>query len=353
MRRLVWDVLSEGLDGAQTVLVSPDGVMGRIPLQALPGKQPDTFLIEDLSIAVVPVPQMLCERRNPDVSSKSAAPPALVMVGNVDFESEPGGEQRSADRSASAARGKAQRFGSLPGTRAEIEALRRLYQAHFKQPARPPLQGSAATESELRKNVAGAQYLHLATHGFFAPSQFKAADSVSANPLAAEMDQAGQVAGWNPGLLSGIVLAGANQDAGYQQDDGILTAAEVADLNLSTARLVVLSACETGLGQIAGGEGALGLQRAFQIAGARTVVSSLWKVDDAATQLLMAQFYENLWQKRMPTVAAFRQAQLSLLRNSVDTSSLRGLDVESDQPSTSARLSPRLWAAFVISGSPD
>ena len=116
-------------------------------------------------------------------------------------------------------------------------------------------------------------------------------------------------------MLSGLALAGANRNPEsstdvLQLDDGILTALEVAELDLGGTELVVLSACETGLGRAAGGEGLLGLQRAFQVAGARTVVASLWKVDDEATQQLMSEFYSNLWQKHLSPLEALRQAQL-------------------------------------------
>jgi CHAT domain-containing protein len=122
------------------------------------------------------------------------------------------------------------------------------------------------------------------------------------------------VSGWHPGLLSGLVLAGANKDT------GILTALEVAELDLSGVQLAVLSACETGLGQEHAGEGLLGLQRAFQMAGARATVCSLWSVHDAATAVLMEEFYARLWRKselpaREGTLEALRQAQLRVLHN--------------------------------------
>ena len=85
-------------------------------------------------------------------------------------------------------------------------------------------------------------------------------------------------------------------------------------MNLSNVDLAVLSACETGLGKVAGGEGLLGLQRAFQVSGAGTTVASLWQVDDAATRALMDEFYRNLWEKKLPKIEALRQAQLKMLR---------------------------------------
>jgi CHAT domain-containing protein len=105
------------------------------------------------------------------------------------------------------------------------------------------------------------------------------------------------VIGWHPGLLSGLAFAGVNtapEKRAEGEDDGILTATEVAGLDLRDVEMATLSACDTGLGAVAGGEGALGLQRAFQVAGARTTVTSLWKVPDRATKELMIRFYDNL-----------------------------------------------------------
>lgn len=351
LHKLLWQPIADYLTGAETVLVSPDGAASRVPFAALPGSKPDTYLIEDVTVAILPVPQLLGELLAGRTPATSAATEGgLLLMGDVDFDAEPG---KLHARTPSAARdGSMSKFGPLPGTLAEVQTVGKLFSASHKQAAKV-LEKAAATEDAFRQQAAGVAYLHLATHGFFAPPTVKRGDMPRTDFLAAESDVDQSFDGWNPGLLSGIVLAGVNRPMDGSNDDGIVTAAEVADLNLSQAQLVVLSACETGLGQIAGGEGALGLQRAFQVAGARSVISSLWKVDDAATQLLMTQFYENLWVKKLPPLAAFREAQLSLLHGKVDTTKLRGLDIAGKKPlqeKENGRLSPRLWAAFVVSG---
>ncbi len=259
LRRRIWDPLSPHLETAQTVLISPDGALGRFPLAALPGEKPDSYLIEDVAIAVVPVPQLLGELVSPSAASKADAG-ELLLVGAVDFDAQPGAG--SEDFAAAAPReGKRDSFAPLPGTAEEVKAIKKLYDATHKAAPSVALEGGAATESAVRNAAPAARYLHLATHGFFAPPDVKRADVDDGEVLETETSLKPSVEGWNPGLLSGIVLAGVNQPVDGVSDDGILTAAEVAALDLSAAQLVVLSACETGLGQIAGGEGALGLQR--------------------------------------------------------------------------------------------
>ena len=166
--------------------------------------------------------------------------------------------------------------------------------------------------------------LHIATHGFFVDEQSK---SGTFN-LGTNTEYASQ----NPLLRSGIILSGASNfiQHNYKLDDenGILTAYEAANLNLENTELAVLSACETGKGEVQNGEGVYGLQRAFQTAGAQAIIMSLWKVDDTATQELMSAFYQS-WMQGKTKAEAFRKAQL---------------DLKSKYPH------PYYWGAFVMMG---
>ena len=218
------------------------------------------------------------------------------------------------------------------------------------------LSGAQATESAIRREAAKHRYLHFSTHGFFAPPEVASSASPASQgdrSAAGDVSSRQDVSGFHPGLLSGLVLAGANRPIEENNEDGILTALEVAEMDLGGVELATLSACETGLGATGGGEGLLGLQRAFQAAGAKTVIAGLWKVPDEATQVLMSRFYDNLWQKRMSKVEALREAQLWMLREGGQPNgrSTRGLAVDEDQPVDFGRhLPPYYWAAFVLSG---
>jgi CHAT domain-containing protein len=144
----------------------------------------------------------------------------------------------------------------------------------------------------------------------------------------------------------GIAFAGANQLPAPDEDHGILTAMAIDDLDLHRVQLIMLSVCETGLGQTAGGEGMLGLQRAFQLAGARSAVTTLWKVRDDARNLLIAEFYANLWDKGLPKLEALRQAQLKVLREGANM----GLVTENHPPDAKKRMPPYYWAPYLLSG---
>jgi CHAT domain-containing protein len=141
----------------------------------------------------------------------------------------------------------------------------------------------------------------------------------------------------NPLLVAGLAFAGANLRATARtQDDGILTAEEVAGLNLQGTEWAVLSACDTGLGEIRAGEGVFGLRRAFQIAGARTVIMSLWSVEDQSTRSWMRALYEARFQRHLSTADAVHDANLRMLRS---------------RRASGLSTHPFYWAAFVAAGS--
>jgi CHAT domain-containing protein len=147
--------------------------------------------------------------------------------------------------------------------------------------------GEQANETNI-KSVSSPSVLHVATHGFFIE------------------DSSGLV---NPMIRSGLLLAGVSNNQSVNQQDGILTAYEAALLNLQNTNLVVLSACETGLGEVRNGEGVYGLQRAMVSAGTKNLLMSLWKVDDTATNELMGTFYKQWTSNKMSVRDAFRTAQ--------------------------------------------
>jgi CHAT domain-containing protein len=346
-------------------LVSPDGALNQIPFAALPGNKPDRYLIEEIKVAVVPVPRLLL--RNDDGGSpprRTRNPPgggrtdeserdSLLILGDVNYGGSPGkaegalvADARSAVRGSRAG---AQQFAELDSTRSEMATIRDSFEKDFPDGKVLPLRGNKATESEFRLEAPKHRWLHLATHGFFAPPEIASALAPSKKDRERNFDEFTRkgISGSHPGLLSGLVLSGANTQAKEGEDDGILTAVEVAGLDLEKADLVVLSACETGLGAVAGGEGVLGLQRAFQLAGAKSTVASLWKIPDRATMQLMQRFYENLWDKKLSKLDALREAQIWMLKEGRQ----RGLDLEEKTAKpTSSRLPPRYWAAFVLSG---
>ncbi|HEX4000501.1 MAG TPA: tetratricopeptide repeat protein [Pirellulales bacterium] len=368
LRRLVWDKLQPRLQGAKTVLISPDGVTAQFPWPALPGEKPGTYLIDDVAIAIVPVPRMLPELLSRTATRSGNQPrtaPSLLLVGDVDFGAAPGEllPDSSSTNLLAARGGRSFHWQSLPGTRDEVAAIMATFQKQFGGAASAEadeLTGARATKSAVRQAAGRHQFIHFSTHGFFAPPELKSAldAGLSANNKTtfAESTSFQNLSGLNPDLLSGLVLAGANRPVEHGQDDGILSALEVSEMDLSHVELATLSACETGLGQSAGGEGLLGLQRAFQLAGAKTTLASLWQVPDRATQSLMSRFYQNLWQRRMSKLEALREAQQWLIREGPKKPELlrgRGLDLDSEpdkEVTQSGGLSPRYWAAFELSG---
>ena len=191
--------------------------------------------------------------------------------------------------------------------------------------------GPAATEEtfkQLGRTESSPRILHLATHGYFFPDPKVKSDSRQAMDGSSPVFKISD----HPMIRSGLILAGANHawKTGKplgNREDGVLTAYEISQLDLRNTELVVLSACETGLGQIEGNEGVYGLQRAFKIAGAKNLIMSLWQVPDNQTLELMTYFYQKLLLEKMPVRQALRAAQAEMRRQ---------------------RYEPFYWAGFVV-----
>ncbi len=224
-------------------------------------------------------------------------------------------------------------FDSLPGTLREVQEIAQLWSKREKRFSsrskdRAPrgsepvlkLTGAQADERAFNRNASRHAVLHLATHGFFITGLCPSAldqGGRGKGALAGRQDpRTAAPAGENPLVLSGLALAGANhrKQARPEEEDRILRAEEIAGVDMSGVQWAVLSACETGVGSVRAGEGVFGVRRAFQVAGARTVLMSLWAVDDESTRRWMRALYVARLMRKMGTAEAVRAACIVLLR---------------------------------------
>lgn len=294
---------------AEHLLIAPDDQLNLVTFAALMDEQ-DKYLLERYLITYLTSGRDLLRLQS---TPPPAAPPLIVADPIFD---QPG---KSTVQVASATRGNPRSvdiarltFGRLPGTAIEAEKISSLLTG-----ARTFTQAQA-TETVVKANP-NPRILHIATHGFFLKSapETKNPDGTTRLPLE------------NPLLRSGLAFAGFNvRQSGA--DDGVLTALEVTALDLRATQLVVMSACETGLGDVMTGEGVYGLRRAFTLAGAQAQLMTLWKIDDEFTKDLMINYYQRL-QRGENRSEALRQAQLAALKS------------QNYQH-------PRYWSGFILSG---
>jgi CHAT domain-containing protein len=287
---------------SKRLFLCPDGDLCLLPFHALPAGDTDQ-LIDVWEISYLGSARDLLgfSRRRPPERN-----PALVLADpDYDLDS----VRPSLDATAALeARGLESflehvRFEELPGTHAEGERV-----AAFLGVV--PLMRAEATAAAVRA-CRSPVVLHLATHGFFLEDP-RVERVVHEECVVDEDGYSARATPENPLLRSGIALAGANAGkSGCGADRGIMTALEVTGLDFSATELVVLSACQTGLGDVRAGEGVFGLRRAFALSGARTLVLSLWKVPDLATQRLMISFYEEL-RRGASRPGALRSAMLRI-----------------------------------------
>jgi tetratricopeptide (TPR) repeat protein len=367
LRRAIWDPVFAQLGGADQVYLVPDGTLHRVNFAALPlaanaGKAargapaggargsgsagaPTSggYLIEH-----GPLVHTFTSERDAIPFERPAAS-GMLAVGGPDYDLGPlplasapsvgSSKAAIASKSPGAAASSATfrgappacaefekiRFEALPHTVDEVHEVAQIYD-RSPRGARDEvtLTGPAATEAAVKRLSSGRRILHLATHGFFvgegcatsAPAQDRAPATrgVGIAPAAAPAPAARALA---PSMrLSGLALAGANRrsEASPSEEDGVLTAEEIMALDLRGTEWAVLSACQTGAGDVATGEGVLGLCRAFRIAGARTVITSAYAVEDESARLWMASLYRHRIAGRESTAQAVRSASLDLLR---------------------------------------
>jgi CHAT domain-containing protein len=321
-----WEKIADKLPDVKKIYFSPDGVYNQINLNTIKNPKTGKFVLEEIDIQLVSNTKDLVTRQVVKNNKKQ-----IALFGNPNYTSDGVALQPDDVVVATAPGGKSPYIGvlqQLPGTEKEVTVISAMMK-EYKWTAKVTI-GDNANEKAL-KSISNPKILHIATHGFFDK------DIENEKTNKARTDDMTK----NKLLRSGLMLAGASvtiynkKNAVFQVDkmdktleDGILTAYEAMNLNLDSTDLVVLSACETGLGDVENGEGVYGLQRAFIIAGAESIILSLWKVDDATTQKLMTLFY-NEWLKTGNRRQAFRTAQ-SLIKQEFTN--------------------PYYWGAFVMVG---
>ena len=363
LRRLLWEPLEKHFPpGTTTVYLCPDQLLCFLPWGALPGKKAETVLLEEYTLAIVPHgPYLLGQLLG--TKEKETKKTDLLVLGGVKYDDAPVqatvamAERGPDDPKAAPVQAAKGSWPYLKGTATEAETIRKL--AQQRQLKTQLLSDRDAGTERFKQELPKARIAHLATHGFFADPKFRSVFQLDEKHFAMRGNERVGAGALLPSLLSGLVFAGANRPE--TPGRGIVTAEELFDLDLTSMELAVLSACETGLGDVGGGEGVFGLQRAFHVVGCQNVIASLWKVGDVPTLVLMEEFYRNLWEKKLSKREALRQAQLTVYRNPemvlrrAKEMGVRGIEDEAVPlpaagPTPTRRSPPAWWAAFLLSG---
>jgi len=326
---LIWSKLKPALENVETIYYSPSGLLHQLSLKALPHPTAP-FLSHQHKLV------RLNSTRKLVVGTSQPALTSATMFGGVKYayKADTGTEQQKGEsylamnsvpghKQTRAIRGN---FEFLEGSLKEVTTISDIVSGQASTKMKT---GYGATERAFKKMDGNSpELLHISTHGFFFPDDPDSARRKGARgsgePTFSYLD--------DPLFRSGLAFAGGNYTwkNGYnpfEKEDGILTAREISNMNLANTDLAVLSACETGLGEIKGSEGVYGLQRAFKMAGVDYLIMSLWQVPDEETMVLMKTFYKN-WLNGQPIREAFRNAQQKLAE---------------DYP-------PYFWASFVMVG---
>jgi CHAT domain-containing protein len=346
---IIWKPLEKYLSGANNIYISPSGLINKISLSALAISE-DELLCDKYSLHYLGNLKDIVIKKNENINLKEFPDFKLAVFGGADYDLDSAGMAVNLNKYKTGEkknvyfdindtikdvynRGLDLRGGKwsyLNGTLTEAEEIKKIFvknglktEEYIKSDA-----SEDAIKSLSRTNNRNSPtVLHISTHGFFFPEPKEDSLGIRFQNIAGSEKIKRSV---NPLLRSGLILAGANNfwqsNKNYEGlENGILTAYEVSNMDLQNTELVVLSACETGLGDIKGGEGVYGLQRAFKVAGAKTIIMSLWKVPDKETVELMELFYTN-WLSGMTKYDAFTNAQKEMRK----------------------KYAPYFWAAFVM-----
>ncbi len=342
------------LGTTRRIFISPDGSLNLIPFGALVDEN-GKYLVENYSLNYLTSGRDLLRLQAQTANSN---PPVVLANPLFDLSNRPG-------TTGKALRGlfldaprpnevkyqtidfAAALYAPLKGTAAEAAAIGVIL------PQAQVFTQSEATESNL-KRVSRPRILHIATHGFFLPDQPElASNNTRGLGLEASKEASAPkvIPQENPLLRSGLIFAGVNQRASGSNEDGVMTALEVSGLDLWGTKLVVLSACETGLGDVKNGAGVYGLRRALVLSGSETQVLSLWQVSDNATRDLMVAYYR-LLKAGASRTEALRQVQLMMISggNLEEVGAQRGIGLDKTVSANSRWNHPFYWAAFIPSG---
>lgn len=340
----IWRPLVPHLGSARQILLSPDGALWLAPWIALPTDDAgERFLVEDYSVRLVvsgrdltTQPQLFEKQQpvilaNPKFNQQQAEKRESIQ--QIFNEDPPAGPDTTRSFSAQSLVGS---VSSLPGTAIEAIAIQPNLEEYAGQKA--VLYQEQYALERVAKAMRHPKVVSFATHGFFLPTPETSPNESDPFDLegtrSVPVDLNSQPIE-NPLLRCGLLLAGCNnRDATVGDDDGILTGLEIVGIDFRGTELVVLSACETGIGDVRNGEGVAGLRQAFQLAGAEAVVSTLWQVPDRDSAVLMSKFFEEL---------AAGESKSEALRNA----QLERLEKRRERYGAAH---PFFWAAFTLTG---
>jgi len=334
---LIWIPLESAIGNINTIYYSPTGIMHRISFDAIPVKE-DQRLSDYYQLIRLGSSRSLAQ----SVTKSSSIGKEVLLFGGINYDQKSDSliEARSMSESkdfADTPEGdinraeifQANKWSYLKGTKKEVRDIADLLKANaFSVNIKT---GSMATEESFNKlSIDGLspRILHIATHGFFYPEP-----NINTSTNKFRNEEIAFKTSQHPLIRTGLLLAGANEVWSSDKsdcppgEDGVLTAYEISQMDLTNTELVVLSACETGLGDILGNEGVYGLQRALKIAGAKKLIMSLWKVPDQETAKLMTSFYTYWLQEKLGIRESLSKAQKDFRDNGYD---------------------PYYWAGFIL-----